>query len=578
MAWFRINQICLTISTHSDINSLDLAAQYQRDVLNGKIRTGLLTRLAVERHANDLEKAASRGFFFDEEQAQRALTFFSYLKHSKGDLAGQQIELGPWQCWNISCVFGWLHEETGKRRFRTVYEEVARKNGKTTKLAGIGLKGLTKDDEGGPEIYSAATKRDQAKILFEEAGRMVKQSMPLRRRLDVQHHKINSTRNFGRFEPLSSDANSMDGLNPHMALVDELHAHKTPEVWDVLKSALGARLQPLIWAITTAGFNKNGICYEVRDYAIKVLKGIVDDDAFFAIIYALDDGDDWQDENNWIKANPNLGVSVSIDYLREQARQAAVMPTAQVNFLTKHCNIWVTGESLWCNVERWLSCASGYKIEDCLDDIESVYIGLDLAQVSDIASATGIAKMKSGEWRVFGRHYLPEDVIEQKYRKTTVPFRKWHEQGWLTLTPGNVIDYNWIKTDLLHFMENMPVKEIVFDRYNSSQLVNDMMELGAPMVSYGQGYASMSPAMKELERRYLSGEIQHPNDPVLNWAMSNVVADQDPAGNIKPAKNKSSEKIDPAVALIMAVGRAFVMVDPEQNIDYFLDNPISIIL
>ena len=556
-------------------NPLDKAAQYQRDVLNGNIKVGKLVRLAVERQDRDLETAASRGFFFDEEQAARALNFFGYLKHSKGEWAGKPIELEPWQAWIISVVFGWVYEDTGLRRFRTVYEEIARKNGKTTKLAGIGLKGLTKDDEGGPEIYAAATKRDQAAILFEEAKRMVKQSRPLRSRLDAQQHQIVFPTNFGNFKPLSSDANTMDGLNPHMALVDELHAHKTPEMWDVLKSAFGARSQPLMWGITTAGFNKNGVCYEIRGYAIQVLQGLVDDDSFFSIIYTIDDGDDWQDETNWIKANPNLGVSVSLDYLREQARQAAVMPSALVNFLTKHLNVWVTGESKWCNIERWLKCGADYLPTD-LGDVVEVYIGLDLAQVSDITSATGVAILSDGTWRVFGKHYLPEDAIEAKYRKTTVPFRQWHEQGWLTLTPGNVVDYNWIKADLDHWLQTLPVKEIVFDRYNSSQLVNDMLEQGAPMVSFGQGYLSMSPAMKEFERRYLANLIEHPNDPVLNWAMSNVVADQDHAGNIKPAKNKSSEKIDPAVALIMAVGRAMVLGEQLPDFDYFLSNPIRI--
>ena len=342
------------------MNHLDSAAQYQRDVLSGKINTGKLTQLALQRNQTDLEKASNRGFFFDEEQADRALKLFGYLKHSKGEWAGKPIQLEPWQAWIIATVFGWIDEDTGKRRFRTVYEEIARKNGKTTKLAGIGLKGLTKDDEGGPEIYSAATKRDQAAILFAEAQRMVRQSRPLAKRLHAQQHQILNPGNFGVFKPLSADGQTMDGLNPHMALVDELHAHKTPEVWDVLKSALGSRSQPLIWAITTAGFNKNGICYEVRDYAIKVLQSIIDDDTFFTVIYSIDDGDDWQTEANWIKANPNLGISVSLDYLREQARQAAVMPTAKVNFLTKHLNVWVTGESLWCNVERWLTCAAEY--------------------------------------------------------------------------------------------------------------------------------------------------------------------------------------------------------------------------
>lgn len=563
--------ICLTTLTISD--PLERAAQYGRDVLTGTIKTGRLTRLAVERHDSDLKEASDRGLFFCEDSASKTLKLFDYLKHSKGEWSGQQIVLAPWQAWIIACVFGWKHQDTDKRRFRTVYEEIARKNGKTTKLAGIGTYGLTKDEEGGPEIYSAATKRDQARILFEEASRMVKQSGPLRRRLDVQQHRIINPKNFGKLEPLSADANSLDGLNPHFALVDELHAHKTPEVWDVLKSALGARSQPLIWAITTAGFNKNGICYEVRDYAIKVLTGVVDDDSFFSTIYTLDEGDDWQDSNNWIKSNPNLGVSVGLDYLKEQARQAAVMPTAKTNFLTKHLNIWVTGDSLWCNVEKWLECAGEYK-QDEIEPVE-VYLGIDLASVSDIASIGGVAIMPDGSWLTFGRHYLPEDAIYNNMRKTAVPFIKWADDGWLTLTSGNVIDYNWIKADVQTFIERFNVKEIAFDRWNSSQLVNDLMEMGAPMVAFGQGYASMNAPMKELERRYLGSHIQHPNDPVLNWAMSNLVADQDPAGNIKPAKNKSSEKIDPAAALIMAVGRA-MLVDETVNIDDFLNDPIMI--
>jgi phage terminase large subunit-like protein len=537
---------------------LEQAAKYGRDVLSGKIKTGKLARLAVERHYRDLEDGPRRGLYFCEDSARRALLMFSYLKHSKGEWAGQPIVLSPWQAWVIACVFGWKHEDTDKRRFRTVYEEIARKNGKTTKLSGIGLYGLTKDNEGGPEIYSAATKRDQARILFEESRRMVKQSKPLRKRLDDQQHKISYPRNFGKFEPLSADGQTMDGLNPHFALVDELHAHKTPEVWDVLKSALGARSQPLIWAITTAGFNKNGICYEVRDYAIKVLTGVIDDDSFFAIIYTLNEGDDWQDEANWIKANPNLGVSVKLEYLREQARQAAIMPTAKVNFLTKHLNIWVTGATLWCNVERWRQCKAQY-MGWGMETPAEVYLGLDLSSVSDIASIGGIAIMDDGRWRVFGKHYLPEDAVDNGLRKTTVPFKQWHEQGYLTLTPGNVLDYDWIKADIQIMLAELPVKEIAFDRWNSSQLVNDLMKENAPMVAFGQGFASMNAPMKELERRYLSGEIEHNDNPVLNWAMSNLVAEQDPAGNIKPAKNKSSEKIDPAVALIMAIGRAMLV-------------------
>lgn len=546
---------------------LEKAAQYQRDVLTGKITTGKLAKLAVKRHETDLKKGQNRGLFFCEESARRALTLFSYLKHSKGEWAGNTLELEPWQAWIIACVFGWKNQDTDKRRYRTVYEEVARKNGKSTRLAGVGLYGLTKDEEGGPEIYCAATKREQSRILFDESCRMVKQSKALKRRLNVHQHRIVNAANFGKFEPLSADGQTMDGLNPHFALVDELHAHKTAEVWDVLKSALGARSQPLIWAITTAGFNKDGICYEVRDYAIKVLQGVIDDDAFFSIIFTLDDGDNWQDESNWIKANPNLGVSVSLDYLREQARQAVVMPTAKINFFTKHLNIWVSGASAWCNMELWNGCADNYKPDD-IDGAVEVYLGLDLASVSDIASLGGVAVMPDGSWKTFGKHYLPEDAVNAGIRKSTVPFKAWHEQGWLTLTPGNVIDYNWIKADILAFVARYNVKEIAFDRWNTSQLVNDLMELELPMVAFGMGFGSISAPMKELERRYSTKEISHPNDPVLNWAMSNVVAEQNNNGDIRPAKNKSMEKIDPAVALIIAIGRAMLAneIEPVSDI------------
>ena len=552
--------------TASD-DPLEKAAQYGRDVLNGKIVTGKLVRLAVERHYKDLNEAPNRGLFFCEESARRVLKFFSFLKHSKGQWSGQQVILEPWQCWIIACIFGWRYEDTGKRRFRTAYEEIARKNGKTTKLAGIGCYGLTKDDEGGPEIYSAATKRDQAKILFDESCRMVKQSAPLRRRLEVQNHKIVSPLNYGKFESLSADSTTADGLNPHFALVDELHAHKTSEMWDVLKSALGARSQPLQWAITTAGYNKNGICYEVREYAVQVLTGIIEDDSFFAIIYTIDDSDDWKDEHCWIKANPNLGISVSLDYLKEQCRQAIAMPTAMVNFKTKHLNIWVTGSTLWCNTELWKKCGTNYTIlTEWLRGAEKIYLGLDLSTVSDIASLGGIAVFPDGRWRIFGKHYLPEEAVHNTLRKSSVPYQRWSNDGWLTLTPGNVIDYNWIEKDLDFLLENFDVAEIAFDRWNSSQLVNNMLAKEAPMIAFGQGFASMSAPMKELERRYLTGELEHPNDPVINWAMSNVVATQDPAGNVKPDKSKCSEKIDPAVALIMATGRA-MLVDETQTQD-----------
>ncbi len=296
-----------------------------------------------------------------------------------------------------------------------------------------------------------------------------------------------------------------------------------------------------------------------------MLTGVVEDDAFFTIIFTIDDGDEWQNEGVWAKPNPNLNVSVDIGYLREQARQAKEMPTALTNFLTKHLNVWVTGESLWCNIERWKQCGQDYTL-DALKEAKAVYAGLDLSSVSDLTSLGLVALFDDGSWKTFGKHYLPEDTVRDRLRKNPVPLEAWARDGWLTLTPGNVCDYNWIKADIERLLEMLPLKEIAFDRWNSSQLVNDLMEMGAPMIAFGQGYASMNAPMKELERRYLSEEIEHPNDPVLTWAMSNVVAHQDPAGNVKPAKDKSSEKIDPAVALMMAIGRAMMVDEPTVSV------------
>jgi len=543
------------------------ASQYAADVLSGKQVVGKLVRLAVERDQEDLKEAHKRGLIFDDEEAGRALAMFAYLRHSKGDWRGQPIVLEPWQCWIISRVFGWVHEATGYRRYKTIYEEIARKNGKTTKLAGVALKALCKDGEGGPEVYSAATKRDQAKIMFNEARRMARQSAPLKRRLDVQTHKILYPKADGEFVPLSADGDGLDGLNPHAALVDELHAHKTSEVWDVLESALGSRSQPLLWAITTAGFNFAGICYEVRDYAIKVLNGGLEDDSFFAAIYTIDDDDDHFDEKNWIKANPNLGVSVGLEYLRSQARKAKAMPRALVNFLTKNMNVWVAGESLWCNVPKWKAAGKKYTLDGFIKWARKfgadVYGGLDLANTEDIASLGLIAVIPGGRWITWSKHYLPEDTVNENIRKSPVPYKVWEREGWLTLTPGSVCDYNYIKADILELHEKIEIQQINFDRWNSSQLVNDLLEENINMVGFGQGYVSMNAPMKEMERRYLTNQIVHPNDPVLNWSMSNVVAQQDPAGNIKPAKDKSKQKIDPSVALIMAAGAAMPASEPE---------------
>jgi phage terminase large subunit-like protein len=536
--------------------SLNAMDRYIDEVIAGKIIVGRNERLAVERHLNDLANGGSRNLIFDEVAVAHFFQFFSYLKHSKGALAGKQIILEGWQCFIFAMIFGWKKQnESGQivRRFREAFSKVARKNGKTTIMSGAGLYGMTKDGEGGAEIYAAATKRDQAKQLFDEAKNMARQSAELKSILDIRRGEILSHDSASKFIPLSSDANSLDGLNPHFSLIDELHAHKTAELYNVLKSAYGARLQGLIASITTEGFLRGSINDQLHDYAVLVLEGKVEDDSFFAIIFSLDEGDDYFDEKNWRKANPNLGVSVSLDYLRDMAKHARDIPSQRSNFLTKHLNIRVNVSESWVDMDKWNACERVYSLEDMAECTE-VFGGLDLASINDIASLCLIGNLPNGKKRVFSINWLPEDTVMERVHKARVPYDHWALKGWLITTPGNVIDYGFIRKTINDVAEMMNLVAITFDDWNSSQLVSELTDDGIEMLSMRQGYKSISPAMKELERLYIGGELEHNGNPVLSWAMGNVVATKDPAGNIKADKSKAQEKIDPAVAQIMAVG------------------------
>lgn len=537
---------------------------YGRAVLSGQITVCKWTRLAVERHYRDMENGHERGLVFSEPHARHALAFFDFLRHSKDQWAGQLFELSPWQAFWVAVVFGWMRYD-GTRRFRKAYKRVARKNGKSTLLAGVGLYLLAGDGVAGSEVYTAATKMEQAKITHSESELMVMQSPELRRHLSIYKNKIFIPGTASKYVPLGADAKTQDGLNPHGIIVDELHAHPSRELWDVLDSATGARSQPLMYAITTAGFNGNeSICVEEDNYVKALLQETSHDDAYFGVIYELDDEDDWQDESNWIKANPNLGVSAHLDKLREGAVKAANQPSALENFLTKHMNRWVRASQLWMPAEKWRARGRDYGFESMLE-AEEVYCGLDLASTSDLCSYVMAASINGGTKRLWCKHYLPEEKALDRNNKNRHLYEMWHRQGWLTLTPGNVTDYDFIKRDILESMDKLPIKEIAFDRWNSSQLVNDLMAEEAPMVQFGQGFISMSPAMKDFERSVFGGLIEHPNDPVLTWAIGNLVALKDAAGNIKPDKAKSADKIDPAVATIMAVGRAMLFNEEDST-------------
>lgn len=530
---------------------------YIEDVLSGAIPACKWTRLAGQRHLDDLETAHTRGFYFDEEAAEKPILFFGILKHSKGEWAGQPIRLEPWQMFVVWVLFGWKNED-GPRRFNLSYLEVARKNGKTTLAAGIGLYLLVADGEQGAEIYTAATKRDQARIAHSEATRMVKSSPSLRKRITIFKDNLHIENTASKFEPLGRDSNSMDGLNIHGALIDELHAHKTREVFDVIDTATGSRRQPLIFEITTSGYDRTSVCYEHHEYTEKVLEGTIQDDTWFGVIYSVDDEDkeNWDNEDHWIKANPNLEVSKKLDDMRRKADKAKEMPSALNAFLRLELDIWTQAESRWVPVDHWQSCGNAVDPLGLMG--RTCYGGLDLSSTTDISALVYVFPPQSEDdfYNVLCRFWIPEDSMQQRSHKDRVPYDAWVRQGYITATPGNVIDYGFILEQIDEDAQTYDLSEVAFDRWGATKIIQAIEEKGLTCVQFGQGFVSMSPPMKELEKIILGHTLAHGNNPVLNWMAGNLVVRVDPAGNIKPDKEKSIEKIDGMVAMVMALDRA----------------------
>jgi len=562
--------------------SIERATRWAKDVVTGDEIACKWVKLAAERHLHDVKRSKKSGYpyHFNVDSGQFALDFFSLLHHSKGEWAGTPIVLAPWQQFIIGCVFGWLRNEDQKRRFRTIWEEIARKNGKTTKLSGVGLLGLTVDGEGGAEIYSAATKRDQAKICFDEAVSMRDKSPSLRKMIGKTGEKnvtnLHVLSTASKFEPLGRDADTMDGLNVHIAIVDEMHAHKTREMWDILDSATGSRSQSLIWGITTAGFNKMSVGYELHNYAKKVLQGSVDDPTFFAIIFTVDEledilteqeiekvGDDrdsyyLNNQEEWKKANPNLGVSVKLDDMERKAIAAREMPSARNNFLCKHLNIWTNQETLWMNMLKWAQCLGEVDLEFLRE--YPCYGGLDLSSKLDV---TAFVKCWVVENKILvsADFWLPEDRVKLRVEKQKIPYDVWAKAGYIKTTPGNVIDYDFIEESIQSDLSIYNIQEIGFDDWNATQVSTNLSNDGFDMIPMRQGFKTLSPPMKELEIYILNRKIVQDGNPVLAWMMENVSAIHDPTDNIKPDKKTSQEKIDGAVALIMAIGR-LMLNDP----------------
>ena len=554
-------------------------------------------RLARERHARDLETGHERGLWFDTERADHVCGLFATLRHSKGEWAGQPFILSDWQSEDIiRPVFGWMKLPEGMtpkqaagydlaerlgagiyRRFRTVYESEARKQGKSTKNAGVGLILLAGDGEDGAEVYNAATKRDQARIVHSEAVNMVRSSPRLRKMIRVVRDNLSLPEKNSKFEPLAKDARTMDGLNPSGVLIDEYHAHTTSEVFDVLTTGLGARRQPLTWIITTAGLVRDCPCYQEELYAKSVLEGHPDD-SYFAIVYTLDDDDDWEDPAVWGKANPNLGVTVREEDLAAQVQKAKASPAYKNTVLTKHFNIWTDSKALWLNMELWDAICDADPVAWRAEAVErhkghACMAGLDLGSVSDLTAFVLFFRVDDG-YDCIPYFWIPEDGAkdrDQSNRQTYIP---WIHNGFIQTTPGNTTDYSVVRKKINELADWFGVKDIAMDRFfQGDQLGTELLnDDGLEVVGFGQGFASMAAPTKRFEELVLSGKLQHGNNPVLRWMASHTMVKLDPAGCMKPDKAESGDKIDGIVSAIMALGRW--MVDEQKGSVYEERGPL----
>ena len=503
--------------------------------------------------------AVDAGCFWHEESAERVRSFFlDFLRHSQGEWAGQSFELLDWQ-WNeiIRPLFAWKRPNR-TRRFRTAHIEVPKKNGKSTLCAGLSLYFLIDDNEPGAQVYSAASDRDQASIIYREAAQMVQASPDLRRHVQVidSRKRLVFPKTGSFYRALSADAFRQEGLNIHALLFDELHAQPTRDLWDTLEYGGSSRRQPMSVAITTAGWDRNSICWEQHEIATQILDGTFDDWSYFAFITAADQDDDWTDPAVWRKANPSFGVTVKADELAEKCKQAQASPAKVNTFKRYRLNIWTDQAKVWLDMEAWDRC--GESFDPATLEGRTCYGGLDLAATVDTSSLVLVFPPTEDDplWRVLVWVWIPEETAAAKEKTDRVPYRMWADQGFIETTPGTVIDYGFIKARVLELRDQYDIREIAFDPWGARQTSLQLQAEGVEMIEFRQGYKSMSEPTKELERLVLGEQFAHGGNPVLRWMARNTVVDDDPAGNIKPNKSRSPEKIDGIVATIMGIGRA----------------------
>lgn len=518
----------------------------------------LLSRIGGSIPGYDPVGTMAEGDWFDTAAAAKALEFFpSCLKHHKGEFAGRPFNLEPWQAVIVACAFGFRRAD-GLRRFREVYIEIPKKNGKSELAAGLALFMLVADGEPGAEIYCAAGNEDQASIVLAAARAMVETSPDLsamcRCVLRFIRHK-----DAAGFESivhvLTAKAKTKDGKNPNCLIYDELHAVETPELYDAITTGMISRRQPLTIIITTAGYQKDSICWRKHEHAESVRSGRVNDPSFLPVLWGAGVEEDWTSEAVWAKANPNLGVSVQLSALREACRKAIDQPEYETAFRTMHLCQWVSVERRWLPESQWMAClARGVKIDETPGEC---WGGIDLSSTTDITSLAYVFRLpNSDRWRLFVRNFIPEARIRARSHNDRVPYDMWARQGWIIPTPGNVVDHERVEEWAANDAKRFRVRAFGIDPWSASRTATNLMAKGIDIVEVRQGFRSLSEPTKLFQALVLSGRLEHSGDPVLGWAVSHVAVDMDPAGNLKFSKARSSDRIDPLAAAVNALAVA----------------------
>ena len=532
--------------------------EYARDVVDQKIPAPMHAVLACKRFLDELENPPA-GFHFDPEMAEAPVQFCSMFAHLKGPLAGQPMDLEPWQVWIVATVFGWV-DDAGLRRFRQCFIAVPRGNGKTTLCAVLGLY-LLSEGEAAPEVYSAAVNRDQARLSFDCARHMANRApKEYREHFGVrpQRHEILTEDGAGVFKPLASDSSSLDGLNVHGAVIDEICSHKSSSVYDILLTACGKRAQPLMFLITTATSNSTGVGHTLWSYTKKLLEGAFDDDRWFGVIYAKDADDDPWSLETWKKCNPGWGTAVQPAGFEAIARQAKQNSGQQSAFLTRHLNVFAGADDALFNLKSWIDCTDPAML---LEDYrgEQAFLGIDLAARVDLAALAVV--LPTDPVRAFVRFYVPQEAV---FSERHPQYPLWVDSGHLRMTPGTTLDFNAVRDDVEELMGILDVRGLAYDPWGSTQLVNDISDKfpDLSVTEFRQTTGNFSEPTNVLEGLIESRAIRHDGNPVLTWNIGNVVGHYDRVGSVFPKKSRPENKVDGAVALIMALGASMWETDP----------------